>query len=172
MITADINGLELEPGFDRVVSVEMFEHMRNHRALFQRVAGWLNAQGKLFVHVFCHREVPYLYEVRDSSDWMARNFFSGGMMPSLDYLPACAAPLQLERQWEVNGRNYARTCRAWLELADRNAPELRRVLAGADAAGDGARALQRWRMFFMACEELFAYRSGREWFVAHYLFGR
>ncbi len=172
VMTADINELTLDRTFDRVLSIEMFEHMRNHGELFRRIAGWLAPRGKLFVHVFCHREVPYLYEVRDQTDWMARNFFSGGMMPSLGYLPACAAPLQLEQQWEVNGNNYARTCRAWLDRADGNAAALRGILAAAGAEGDGAVALQRWRMFFMACEELFRYRAGREWFVAHYRFGR
>ncbi len=170
VITCDINELEFDQPFDRVLSVEMFEHMRNHRALLERVQGWMKADGKLFVHVFCHHAVPYLYEVRDNSDWMAQHFFSGGMMPSRDYLPACSDRLQLESQWDINGLNYARTCRAWLDQADHNAGQLAEVLDAACPHSSGRVALQRWRMFFMACEELFRFRNGREWFVAHYLF--
>jgi cyclopropane-fatty-acyl-phospholipid synthase len=174
VVTADMNEFRPQGSFDRVVSVEMFEHMRNHAELMRRIAGWLREGGSLFVHIFAHKEHAYLYEDRDSSDWMARHFFTGGMMPSKDLLPSAAAflPLALKNSWTVNGTHYARTSEAWLENLDRNAGAALRIFARVYGAGQEHRWLHRWRVFFLSCAELFGYAQGREWDVRHYLFAR
>ncbi|MCG8393049.1 MAG: cyclopropane-fatty-acyl-phospholipid synthase family protein [Pseudomonadales bacterium] len=172
VITADASLYRPQQPFDRVVSVEMFEHMRNHTALMDRIHDWLTPGGKLFIHVFCHRNLTYLFEDQGSSDWMARYFFTGGMMPAYDWLPHCAGRLEEEQRWAVNGKHYARTLEAWLALADKNQSGLVSLLDEIYGQGEGKTWLQRWRMFFMACAELFDYGDGEEWFVAHYLFAR
>lgn len=164
VITCDVGELELPGRFDRIVSIEMFEHLRNYRALFERLAGWLDRHGALFVHVFAHRRYAYPYEDEDPSDWMARRFFTGGIMPSRDLLPRHAAPLELRDSWWESGRHYAATAEAWLANLERN-----RGAALAALNGD-AGELASWRLFFLACAELFGYRNGTEWGVAHYLF--
>jgi len=172
VITCDINELALPEGeFDRVVSVEMFEHMRNYERLLRRVAGWMKPSATLFVHIFTHREYAYPFEVRDASDWMARYFFTGGMMPSEGLFERYQDHLALRAQWRVGGEHYARTCEAWLERLDANRALVMPILF--DAYGkDASRWFHRWRLFFMACAELFAYRDGREWFVSHYRWER
>jgi cyclopropane-fatty-acyl-phospholipid synthase len=170
--TADINSFEPEGTFDRVVSVEMFEHVRNHEELLRRIAGWLNAEGKLFVHHFAHRDVPYAFETTGEDDWMGRYFFSGGVMPCDDLLLHYQSDLQFEQQWRLSGRHYARTCNAWLERMDSQREAIDLILAETYGADQARLWRQRWRMFFMACAELFAYRGGNEWWVAHVLMGR
>ncbi len=170
IITCDVNRLELDRTFDRVVSVEMFEHVRNYRKLLERIAGWLADNGQLFVHVFCHRYLMYPFETQGDDNWMGRHFFTGGLMPSADTFFRFQDHLRVTRRWLVDGRHYARTSRAWLENLDRN-----REAALALFEDDGSEVpatvrVQRWRMFFMACEELFAYNQGSEWPVAHYRF--
>jgi cyclopropane-fatty-acyl-phospholipid synthase len=169
VVTADVNVFEPERRFDRVVSIEMFEHLRNHGALLERVARWLEPSGRLFVHHFCHREAAYPYEDAGGGSWMARHFFTGGMMPSDDWLLHFPDALVVERRWRVGGIHYARTCEAWLRRLDANAASLRAILAEAYGERDAARRLRRWRLFFLACAELFAFREGREWWVAHVL---
>ncbi|MBS0388941.1 MAG: class I SAM-dependent methyltransferase [Proteobacteria bacterium] len=169
---ADMNRFEFPSGLDRVVSVEMFEHMRNWPALVQRVSQALVPGGQFFMHVFCHREVPYFYEDEDSSDWMSRHFFSGGIMPS-DALPAeCQDHLSLRQQWRWDGTHYQRTARAWLDNLDRQRERALEILSATYGAAGAELWLQRWRMFFMACEELFGHRAGQEWWVTHSLFER
>jgi cyclopropane-fatty-acyl-phospholipid synthase len=163
---ADVNTFEPGRRFDRVLSVEMLEHARNYEELFRRLAGWLEPGGKLFVHVFSHREHAYPYE----SGWMARNFFTAGTMPSHDLLPSLAG-LALEEEWLLAGTHYARTSEAWLERLDERHEEALAVLTSTYGSSDARRRLQLWRVFFMACAELFGYRSGTEWGVSHYRFG-
>lgn len=170
--TADITDLALpEHAFDRCVSIEMFEHLRNYATLFARIASWLRPGGALFVHIFAHRSALYPFDAEGEDNWMGRHFFTGGQMPSIDTLPCFQQDLVLERRWILDGRHYERTANDWLANHDRNRGAIRAILA---AAGDGAKhaALwnQRWRMFWMACAETFGYDGGREWLVAHYRF--
>jgi cyclopropane-fatty-acyl-phospholipid synthase len=170
VITADVTAFDPGAHFDRVVSVEMFEHLRNWPEMFRRVAGWLEPGGRFFMHVFVHRSTPYAFEARDDSDWMARHFFSGGMMPSDDLALRFQDDLKLRARWRWDGTHYGRTAEAWLANMDARRAAVWPILAqtyGADRAGLW---WMRWRLFFMSCAELFGYDQGREWWVAHYLF--
>ena len=168
VVTKDIADYEAEhSSFDRVVSVEMFEHVRNHRALTDRISQWLKADGKLFVHIFCHRDFAYPFDDRGQDDWMARQFFTGGMMPSFGLLPAVASSFDLAAKWRIPGQHYQATSEAWLQRLDDQRDEIESILADAP---DPQVQTQRWRMFFMACAELFGYDKGSQWQVAHYLF--
>ena len=138
--------------------------------LFERVAEWLTPDGKAFVHIFCHRDTPYLFETKGGSDWMARHFFTGGQMPSEDLFRHFSEHLEIERQWRVSGLHYWRTCEAWLKNADRNRAAILDRFEQDLSPRDAKISFQRWRIFFMACGELFRYRGGDEWFVSHYLF--
>ena len=165
------NMLQFEPGetFDRVVSVEMFEHMRNYRELFKRVSSWLKPGGKAFAHIFCHREDAYFFQVEGNDDWMSRNFFTGGIMPSEDLFHLFQDHLRLVRHWRVSGTHYQKTSEHWLKKLDKNRQQALEVMARTYGPGQAARRVQMWRMFFMACAELFGYDGGEEWFVSHYL---
>ena len=169
IVTSDMNQFATELQFDRVVSVEMFEHMRNHHRLMNHISHWLRPDGKMLVHVFCHKQFPYLFHTDGEHNWMGRHFFSGGMMPSIDLLPNCNSRLTVTDQYQWNGSHYAKTCRAWLENQDSQKSDVLQSLSS--TYGDAAKIwINRWRMFFMACEELFAFNSGEEWFVMQYLF--
>lgn len=172
IITADMNTFETTACYDRIVSVEMFEHMRNYPRLLARIARWMHPDALLFVHIFSHHRFAYAYEARGPSDWMARYFFTGGMMPSEDLLLQFGGELRCEEHWHLDGTHYRRTARAWLDRMDSNRalalPILKRIYGPAEAR----KWLERWRIFFMACEEMFGYRGGSEWGVSHYAFAR
>lgn len=171
VITQDVNQLSLENNqFDRAISIEMFEHMRNYETLLGRIAQWLRPGGKLFVHIFCHRELCYPFETDGDNDWMARHFFTGGLMPSADTLLWFQRDLQIEEQWRLSGTHYQRTANHWLQNQDTHRQEVLSVLGKAYGEDRAQLWHQRWRMFWMACAELFGYRDGSEWLVGHYRF--
>jgi cyclopropane-fatty-acyl-phospholipid synthase len=172
VLTCDVNRLELDAAaFDRIVSVEMFEHLRNYEQLFARLHGWLRPGGALFVHVFCHRTLLYPFETQGADNWMGRHFFTGGQMPAADTLLHFQGALAVEQRWLVDGRHYARTANHWLANQDANRDAVLRVLE--QAYGLAAPLwFQRWRMFWMACAELFDFDAGQQWGVAHYRFRR
>ena len=172
VITCDINHFDTPKRFDRIVSVEMFEHLRNWPLAFAQVARWLAPEGRFFMHVFTHAGAPYAFEERDASDWMSRYFFSGGMMPSDDLALHCQDDLRLLERWRWDGRHYARTARAWLDNMDGARAELRPLFEQTYGAGQAQLWWNRWRLFFMSVEELFAYDRGQRWWVSHYLFER
>jgi len=172
VITCDMNDFSIDERFDRIVSVEMFEHMRNYRALFQRIHDWLTPHGQFFMHIFVHRSVPYEFVDAGASDWMSRHFFAGGIMPSNDLPLFFQDRLRIVRRWHWSGAHYQKTANAWLANMDARRNEVLPLLAHAYGNAASYQWFNRWRIFFMACAELWGYRDGQEWFVSHYLFER
>ena len=173
VITADVNHLVLPAAqFDRCVSIEMFEHMRNYETLLARIASWLRPQGKLFVHIFSHRSVMYPFETHGDHNWLGRHFFTGGLMPAAHTLLWFQRDLRIEQQWALDGTHYACSANHWLRNQDARRDEVLRTLTQAYGARTARLWHQRWRMFWMACAETFGYAGGQEWLVAHYRFAR
>ena len=171
VITADMNDFGTENKYDRVVSIEMFEHMRNYKKLLSKISSWLHDGGKLFIHIFTHQSVVYPFENQGEADWMAREFFSGGMMPSLDLLLHFQDDLIIEDIWRMSGTHYEKTSLAWVNKMDANKDIVMKIFS--ETYGDDAKLwFQRWRIFFMSCEKLFGYNNGSEWGVSHYRFSK
>ena len=166
--TCDINQFDPQQSFDRIVSVEMLEHVRNYEQLFARIASWLKADSLMFVHVFSHRKYAYAYNDQDPSEWMARYFFTGGIMPSHELLPSFDQHLRLVQSWQLDGTHYEKTSNAWLDNMNRHENEIRDIFEETYGKEDAERWLWRWRLFFLACAELFGYKNGSEWGVSHY----
>ena len=166
-IKQDMNDLSLEGSFDRIISIEMFEHMRNYGALLSKLRNHLPSDGKLFVHIFTHRDHPYPYEVRGPSDWMSKYFFTSGLMPSQDIFSYFEEDFVVEQNWKINGSHYAKTCNLWLQNHYRNKKTILDIFKG--HYPNPRLWFVRWQLFFLACEELFACNEGKEWFVSHYL---
>lgn len=170
VITCDMNDFSIDKRFDRVVSVEMFEHMRNYEALFRRIDGWLRDDGKFFMHIFSHRGAPYVFEDNGPTDWMSRYFFTGGIMPSDDLPLFFQHDLTLVERWRWDGTHYEKTANAWLSNMDRHRDTLLDILSETYGEADAHIWWARWRLFFIACAELFGYEHGQRWRVSHYLF--
>ncbi len=168
VLTCDINDFEPESRFDRIVTVEMLEHVRNYESLFQRTASWLRSEGLMFAHIFMHEHYPYFFETEGAGNWMGRHFFTGGVMPSHNLFERVQSSMTVEQKWRVNGSNYQKTADAWLSNLNANKAQILPILRkhyGADAALWFA----RWQLFFLACSELFGFDNGRQWGVGHYL---
>lgn len=169
IITADMNTFHIDQHFDRVVSVEMFEHMRNYQLLLEKVASFLKSEGKLFVHIFTHREFAYLFEVKDETDWMSKYFFTGGMMPSDDLLLYFNDHLRVKKHWRVNGTHYGKTSEAWLAKMDSNRKQIMPLFEQTYGPENALKWWVYWRIFYMSCAELWNYEDGNQWMVSHYL---
>jgi len=169
IITADMNVFQVDQKFDRVVSVEMFEHMRNYGLVMNKVAGFLNPKGKLFVHIFTHKEYAYKFEVKDDSDWLSKYFFTGGIMPSDHSLLYFQKELKIEQHWRVSGTHYEKTSNAWLQNMDSHKQQIMEIMKKV-YGNDALKWWSYWRIFFMSCAELWGYKQGKEWMVSHYLF--
>lgn len=170
VITADMNTFNIDEQFDRVVSVEMFEHMRNYQLLMKKVASFLKPDGALFIHIFTHKTFAYLFEVKDETDWMSKYFFTGGIMPSDNLLLYFNDDLVVEKHWHVNGTHYGKTAEAWLKNMDKHQAEIMPIFAETYGKDQAVKWWVYWRLFYMACAELWNYNKGNEWMVSHYLF--
>ena len=172
VVTDDISTFDTTQRFDRILSIEMFEHVKNYQGLFQKISTWLkDDSSRLFVHIFAHRSMPYHFETNERHSWMARYFFTGGTMPSDDLFLFFQEDLTCLDHWIVNGTHYAQTSEAWLKLLDNNTVNALQILKKAYGNDQEARTwLNRWRVFYLSCAELFNFQQGSEWFVSHYLF--
>jgi len=170
IITADMNVFQIAEKFDKVVSVEMFEHMRNYDLLMNKVANFLKPEGKLFVHIFTHKDYAYKFEVIDDSDWMSKYFFTGGIMPSDHLLLYFQNELKIQQHWRVSGTHYEKTSNAWLQNMDLHKAEIMKIMERVYGKQDALKWWSYWRIFFISCAELWGYKGGKEWMVSHYLF--
>lgn len=172
VITSDMNDFTSHQLYDRVVSIEMFEHMRNWPILLEKISSWLNPGGKLFIHIFCHKDTPYIFETEGAQNWMGRYFFSGGMMPAASTLLYMQDHFKVSRHWNVSGLHYQKTAKGWRDNLESHRAAAFSILREVYGEGNERLWYNRWRLFFMACEELFGFKNGNEWFVSHYLLER
>lgn len=172
VLTCDINEFEINKKFDRIVSVEMFEHLRNYELLFRKISSFLKDDGKMFVHIFTHKEFAYKFEVIDESDWMSKYFFTGGIMPSNDLFSYFNNDLIIKNQWIVSGTHYGKTSEAWLKNMDKHKSEIIPLFEQTYGKKQALKWWVYWRIFYMACAELWNFDSGKEWMVCHYLFAK
>ncbi len=172
VITCDMNNFDISARYDRIVSIEMFEHMHNYKRLYEKVAAWLEDDGLFFKHIFVHKDCPYEFTVRDETDWMSRYFFSGGIMPSDDLPLYFQDHLRIDRHWRWGGTHYQKTANAWLENMDRNQDAILAEFRKIYGDDDSGKWWMRWKIFFMACAELFGHNNGQDWWVSHYRFTR
>ena len=170
IITADMNVFQIAEKFDKVISIEMFEHMRNYDLLMNKVANFLKPEGKLFVHIFTHKDYAYKFEVIDDSDWMSKYFFTGGIMPSDHLLLYFQNELKIQQHWRVSGTHYEKTSNAWLQNMDLHKAEIMKIMERVYGKQDALKWWSYWRIFFISCAELWGYKGGKEWMVSHYLF--
>ena len=170
IITADINVFSIAKQFDRVVSIEMFEHLRNYQELFKRISSWMKPDARMFVHIFSHKDFAYKFEVKDESDWMSKYFFTGGIMPSHRLFFEFSEHLKIEKDWKVNGTHYGKTAECWLRKMDENKIEIIDIFERCYGPDQAKKWFEYWRIFFMSCAELWNFRNGEEWGVSHYLF--
>ncbi len=170
VITCDMNDFNIDRKFDRVVSIEMFEHMRNYKKLLNRISSWLNNDGKLFIHIFTHQKMTYPYEDRGPGDWMSREFFSGGLMPSHSLLLNFQDDLKIDKQWSISGNHYSKTSYAWLKKMDKNKAKVLEIFKDTYGNENSKIWFQRWRIFFLSCAVMFGIKNGSEWGVSHYRF--
>lgn len=170
VLTQDMNTFSIDRQFDRIVSIEMFEHMRNYNVLFEKVSNWLKDDGKVFIHIFCHKSASYFFETEGDDNWMGKYFFTGGVMPSFDLFERVQDSLILDEKWKVNGKSYQETSEAWFNNMDKNEKEVMATLAKTYGRKNAKLWFERWKMFFAACAELFGHNDGEEWFVGHFRF--
>jgi len=170
VLTADMNSFQADDVYDRIVSIEMFEHMRNYEALLKNIATWLSEDGLLFVHIFSHKDFAYTYNAEEQDEWMAKYFFTGGVMPSHELLTRFDKHLKVQRTWKVIGTHYQKTLEAWLEKFNENEEQVRTLFDHCYGKDKSSVWMWRWRLFFLACSELFGYQQGKEWGVSHYTF--
>jgi len=170
VITRDMNEFTIDEKFDRIISVEMLEHMKNYQKLFAKLSSFLKPDGLFFIHIFTHKQYAYHFEVRDETDWMAKYFFTGGMMPSHNLFLYFQENLNIVNHWVVNGTHYGKTSEAWLANMDKHKSSILPILEKTYGKENVTKWWSYWRIFFLACAELFSYRKGEEWIVSHYLF--
>jgi cyclopropane-fatty-acyl-phospholipid synthase len=172
VVTNDINDFSPGRQFDRIVSVEMLEHVRNYEEIFARISSWMKEDAHLFIHVFSHRKYAYAFDADNPREWMAREFFTGGLMPSHDLLPSFDRHLRQDESWILDGTHYEKTANAWLENMNRNEEAVKELFNQSYGEDNSEQWMWRWRLFFLACAELFGYKGGSEWGVSHYRFSK
>ncbi|MEA2071616.1 MAG: class I SAM-dependent methyltransferase, partial [Asgard group archaeon] len=169
-IKADVKNFTITEQFDRIISIEMFEHMRNYQKLFQKIQQFLKDNGKLFIHIFTHKNQPYLFEKDDETDFMAKYFFTGGTLPTADILFYFAENFTIEHHWRINGKHYEKTLNSWLWKMKKKKQQLLPIIEDVYGSKNKRKWWVYWKVFFIANAAIFGWKKGNHWFVSHYLF--